>query len=314
MLAEQVRSGLVETVHDGAVAVVGPDGKLVAFTGDVERPFYFRSAAKPFQAAVCNRLGANVSREALALACASHDGEPVHVALVAAMLSEAELEERDLECPPAWPLRVSAARRLLASGASERRRIWHNCSGKHAAMLRAARSAGWETSGYLAADHPLQEQITVFMREVGGPVDPVGVDGCGAPVFATTTFGMARAFARLGTDEELADVFAAMHSYPALVSGYGNVDAELATHLDAVAKRGASGCLGLSLRSGVGIAVKAWDGSSETTGVAAVAALDHLGLLTDHARACLAAIAQPPVYGGGRPVGVFRPRVELSWR
>ncbi|MCA1735845.1 MAG: asparaginase [Actinobacteria bacterium] len=87
MLAEQVRSGLVETVHDGALAVVGPDGELVAWSGEVDRPFFFRSVAKPFQAAVCNRLGAALERESLALACASHDGEPVHVALVSALLA-----------------------------------------------------------------------------------------------------------------------------------------------------------------------------------------------------------------------------------
>lgn len=314
MLAEQVRSGLVETVHDGALAVVDPGGELVAWSGEIDRPYFFRSAAKPFQAAVCNRFGAGLDREKLALACASHDAEPVHVALVEAMLAEAGLDEEQLKCPPAWPLRASAARRLIAGGARQPRRLWNNCSGKHAAMLRAVQACGWDLEDYLSLDHPLQRQIVASMRELAGEVEPVGVDGCGAPVFATTATRMAQAFARLGSDEELAPIFDAMHAYPALVSGYGNVDAELATRLNVVSKRGAAGCLGLAFRSGYGIAVKAWDGNSEAAGIAMVAGLDQLGLLSDEARGGLARIARPPIQGGGKPVGVFRPLLELTRR
>ncbi len=314
MLAEQVRSGLIETVHNGSLAVVDVDGDLVAWSGDVDRPFYFRSAAKPFQAAVCNRLGAALAREKLALACASHDAEPVHVGLVHAMLTEAGLSEDQLACPPAWPLRPSAARRVAAAGEGEPRRIWNNCSGKHSAMLRAVQASGWDLDGYLSPEHPLQREIATFMRELAGPVEPIGIDGCGAPVFTTTAKRMAQAFARLGHDEELAPVFDAMHAYPALVSGYGNVDAAIATHLNAAAKRGAAGCLGVAIRGGYGIAVKAWDGELAAAGVALVATLDQLGMLTDAARSGLRPIAEPAVYGGGEPVGRFQSRLELSFK
>jgi len=314
VLAEQVRSGLVETVHDGALAVVGPDGGLVAWSGEVDRPFFFRSVAKPFQAAVCNRLGAALERESLALACASHDGEPVHVALVSALLAESGLTEAHLQCPEAWPLRSSATRRLVAAGSRGPRRMWNNCSGKHTAMLRATQASDWDLNTYLSPDHPLQQEITGYLRDLAGKVEPIGVDGCGAPVFATTATGMAQAFARLGSDGDLEPVYTAMHAYPALVSGYGNIDAQIATHLDAAAKRGAAGCLGVALRNGVGIAVKVWDGELKAAGVAVVAAIDQLGFLTDQSRSLLMEVAEPPVYGGGRPVGVFSSRLELSWR
>lgn len=313
MLAEQVRSGLVETVHDGSLAVVA-SGELLAWSGEIDQPFFFRSAAKPFQAAVCNRLGAALEREKLAVACASHDAEPVHVGLVASMLTEADLSEDQLGCPPSWPLRSSAVRRVAAAGASKPRRIWNNCSGKHTAMLRAAQASGWDLDGYLSPEHPLQQEIAAYMREIAGPVEPIGIDGCGAPVFTTTAKRMAHAFARLGADEELAPVFDVMHAYPALVSGYGNVDAAIATHLYAAAKRGAAGCLGVALQGGFGIAVKVWDGELDAAGVALVAALDQLGLLSDVARSGLASIAEPAVYGGGEPVGRFRSRLELSFK
>lgn len=122
MLAEQVRSGLVETFHDGAVAIVEPSGELIASAGEIDRPFFFRSAAKPFQAAVAQLCGAGLERERLALACASHSGEPVHIALVRSILGGAGLAEGDLRCPPDWPLRAEAARRLARSGEVAARR------------------------------------------------------------------------------------------------------------------------------------------------------------------------------------------------
>lgn len=314
MLAEEVRSDLVETVHDGAVAVVGASGELIASYGDIDRPFYFRSSAKPFQAAVSQACGAGLVREQLAVACASHDGEPVHVALVETILAGAGLSADDLGNRPGWPLAASAARRLVAAGAAQPSRLWHNCSGKHAAMLAATVASGWDPAGYLDLSHPLQIRIAEFMRDIAGPIDPIGIDGCGAPVHATTAREMARAFARLSSAAEFLEVFDAMHAFPALVSGVGNVDAAIATHLDAVAKRGAAGALGIGMRGRLGVAVKVWDGSGLVAGVAGVAALDQLGALTPYARDQLERHWHPPVKGGGRPVGRFESRLELRWQ
>jgi L-asparaginase II len=314
VLAEEVRSGLVETVHDGAVAIVSASGDLIASYGDIDRPFYFRSSAKPFQAAVSQACGAGLGREQIALACASHDGEPVHVALVESILASAGLTANDLRNPPGWPLAGSAQRRLAASGHTAASRLWHNCSGKHAAMLAATVASGWDPSTYLSPDHPLQVRITDSIRDVAGPVEPIGVDGCGAPVFATTARGMGRAFARLSVADEFLEIFDAMHAFPALVSGVDNVDAAIATQLDAVAKRGAAGAIGIGLRGRLGIAVKVWGGSGLIAGVAGLAALDQLGALTPFARERLQPHSHPVVKGGGEAVGRFEPRLELRWQ
>lgn len=314
MLAEEVRSGLVETVHDGAVAVVSASGDLIASYGEIDRPFYLRSAAKPFQAAVAQACGAGLAREQLALACASHDGEPVHVALVESMLVNAGLTGNDLRNPPAWPLSGAAQRRLAARGHTTPNRLWHNCSGKHAAMLAATVASGWDPANYLDPGHPLQARIIGSIRDVAGPVDPIGIDGCGAPVFATTARGMGRAFARLSVAGEFLEIFDAMHAFPALVSGVDNVDAAIATQLDAVAKRGAAGTIGIGLRGRLGIAVKAWAGSGLIAGVAALATLDQLGSLTPLARERLQRHSHPVVKGGGQAVGRFEPRLELRWQ
>jgi L-asparaginase II len=314
VLAEEVRSGLVETVHDGAVAVVSASGDLIASYGEIDRPFYFRSSAKPFQAAVSQACGAGLAREQIALACASHDGEPVHVALVESILASAGLTANDLRNPPGWPLAASAQRRLAAGGHTTPSRLWHNCSGKHAAMLAATVASGWDPSTYLDPHHPLQARITESISDLAGPVEPIGVDGCGAPVFATTARGMARAFARLSVAEEFLEIFDAMHAFPALVSGVDNVDAAIATQLDAVAKRGAAGAIGIGLRGRLGIAVKVWGGSGLIAGVAGLAALDQLGALTPFARERLQRHSHPVVKGGGQAVGRFEPRLELRWQ
>jgi len=312
MLAASVRSGLTETLHDGAVAVCRPDGSLVASAGDIDRPFFIRSASKPFQAYVSQSNGANLSTLQLAVAASSHRGHPVQVALVDEMLGSIGLSENDLGCPADWPSNRIAARRLFSAGESTPRRVWHNCSGKHSGFLRACVASGWSTADYLDPDHPLQRQVTALVTDLGGfDPEPVGVDGCGAPVHRTTVRTMARMFAALATAPEFSAVYTAMHRYPALVAGNGESDSQIATCLDAVAKGGAQGCMGVGLAAGFGLAVKSWDGSPLVPGIAAVATLDQIGLLNALARDRLASVARPVVRGGGRPVGEYEPRFEL---
>jgi L-asparaginase II len=314
LLAAKIRSGLVETIHEGAVAVVSEDGGLIAWSGDIDRPFFLRSAAKPFQALVSQQAGASLQPVELALAAASHDGEAVHVALVESMLSSVGLDPSHLGCPPSWPLSGKATRRHLALGQRKMRRVWHSCSGKHAAWLRACQSQTWPTDSYLSPDHPIQSRIVEVVTELGEyPVTPVGIDGCGAPVLRTTTRVMALLFSRLATLPALGEVFKAMHRYPALVSGTGNGDTAVATALNAAAKRGAAGCGGVAIEGRLGIAVKSWDGIQEVVDVAMVGALDALGELQGFSRQQLARVARPRVLGGGRPVGELEPRVELQW-
>ncbi len=309
------RSGLIETTHHGAVAVMSPDGGLIARSGDIDRPFYLRSAAKPFQAAVAQSMGAELAPVELAMASASHDGQPVHVSLVESMLLAVGLDALSLRCPAGWPLSAAAARRLAARGRTEPGRLWHNCSGKHAGWLRACVAGDLPIDDYLAPEHPLQQAIVRYVSELGDHrASPVGIDGCGAPVLRTSTRAMALLYARLGADPELRGVFTAMHRFPALVSGTGNGDTEIATALDVAAKRGAAGCIGVAVDGRLGVAVKSWDGSQVVADAAMVAALDARGELPPIARERLAPIAHPPTLGGGEPVGELRPRFELEWQ
>lgn len=313
MLASSIRSGLEETSHPGAVAVVDRDGRLVARHGDIDRVFYLRSAAKPFQAMVSQECGAGLNRLEMAVACSSHRGFPVQVALVESVLRRGGLDERALRCPADWPLAPHAARLVLRGGATEPRRLWHNCSGKHAGFLRACVAAGWPVETYLDSGHPIQVAVRSTISELSGfSVDPVGVDGCGAPVLRTTARAMATLYARLATDERLRDVFMAIRSYPALIAANGEGDSEIGAAAGVAAKGGAAGCVGVAVADNLGVAVKSWDGLGGVANLAAVAALDQLGLLAATARAALEPVSAPPVLGGGRRVGQFESRFDLE--
>lgn len=305
ILAVGERSGLIEEYHTGAVAVVDPAGNPIAVAGDIDRPFYIRSAAKPFQAFAALEAGLSLPMVQLAVACASHSGDPVHVALVEDILAAAALGTADLQCPPARPF-PSSDRRLAAGGDLEFAPVYHNCSGKHAAMLAACEAAGWEPSTYRDPDHPLQRRVASLLSEVTSmEVGSPGVDGCGAPVWRVTVLGLARAFSRLGSEERFDQVRTAMARYPMLVSGERRPDGLIGRWIGVPAKGGAAGCIGVSA-AGFGIGAKAWSGSGTVAAMGAIAGLDHLGVVTSSIAGGLEEVAEPPVLGGGKKVGRFR--------
>lgn len=313
MLAVQVRSGLVESYHQGAAAVFDPSSGVVLHTGDIDRPFFLRSSAKPFQAHVTQEAGAGLTPLELAMASASHRGLPVQVSIVAAILERGGLGEEALQCPADWPLAPLGMRLVAGEGATAPRRIWHNCSGKHAGFLRACVAQGWQTESYLDRGHPLQRRVIETVSELGGyDAEPVGVDGCGAPVLRTTVRAMATMFAGLATDPGLSGVLTAMHRYPSLVGINGSADTEIAIAANAAAKGGAVGCIGVALSGRLGIAVKSWDGNGTVAGLAAAAIVDELGGLSAAGRERLAAVLTPDVLGGGVPQGSIEPRLEME--
>jgi L-asparaginase II len=319
-LVRVVRSGLVESVHLGHAVVCDPHGRVLAAIGDPDRIVFSRSSMKPLQAAVSlRRIAEPLPHDLVAVMCASHNGEPVHVRVVRRLLRTGGLSERDLACPPDLPME-SQARRAAAGP----RRITHNCSGKHAGMLLACERSGAELASYLEPSHPLQREILRAVRSGTGVQRPViGVDGCGAPVHGLPLRGMATLFARLARPERLgrlgrlaARAVAAMRSAPYLVAGRGRSDTLL---MDAVpglvCKVGAEGlhCAAV-MDAGIGVAVRIDDGSDRAAAPALVRTLDLLGVLDEGQRARLASLAAPAVLGGGRPVGRFEVGFRLRRR
>ena len=303
VVAEVVRSGLVESRHRGAVAGLAADGTQVISTGGTAVPFFPRSANKPLQATAMLRAGLELDGELLALASASHSGEDFHVDGVRKILSGAGLTPADLGCPPSWPLDQETAIRLIARGEGMSR-IRMNCSGKHAAMLATCVVNGWPTGSYLDPRHPLQQVIRSTVEELAGQqAAATGVDGCGAPLFALTLAGLARAFLALvlaapGTPERrVAD---AMRAHPEWTSGTSRDERKL---MDAVpgllVKGGAEGVDAFALSDGRAGAVKIDDGAHRARTPVTVAALRLLGATVPDE------LATAPVIGGSAEVGVI---------
>ncbi len=306
MIVDSTRSGLVEAEHLVTGVAIDADGRILATLGDesLDREFFMRSAAKPFQAAMSLRHGADVRGERLALAAASHGGQPVHVAIVREMLAGAGLEEHHLLCPPDHPASMSAELLWSRMGHPGPERVFHNCSGKHAAMLRACVASDWPLE-YTAPDHPLQRAIAGYVAEVSGrPVEPHGVDGCGIPTLRTDATALARAFARLATDPDLAEISATMARLAPLTSDGDRAEAELARWFPGPVKGGAMGCIGAAWsEGGVGFATKCWSGLQQPAMVGLVTLIDRAGILGDHPLAMLEELRRPVVLGGGRAVG-----------
>src|SRR4051812_18685688 len=200
LLAEVVRSGVVESVHRGSVVGIDEGGDAVVEIGDVDAQIFARSSLKPLQALACLRAGWQpASVEEIALACASHSGEPGHLDVVRRILAAAGLDEKALDNIADLPLDAAAARAYVRTG-GEPDSLHQNCSGKHAAMLATCVANGWPVEGYRDAAHPVQRAVRDTMADVTGDViEHVAVDGCGAALFSCTLRGLARAFARIAS-------------------------------------------------------------------------------------------------------------------
>ncbi|MFJ4920849.1 asparaginase [Streptomyces sp. NPDC088725] len=306
VLAEDERSGFVEGLHRGSLVLLAADGSVERALGDPDRPVFPRSSNKPMQAAALLRAGLDLSGERLALAAASHSGEPFHLDLVRTMLAEYGLTAGDLQTPPDLPLDPVAAEAYLAAG-QVRERVTMNCSGKHTAMLAACALNGWPTDSYLHVDHPLQKLVRIVVEEAAGErVAAVGTDGCGAPLMALSLTGLARAFrtfvlAEPGTAERrVAD---AMRAHPEYVAGTRRHDTWLMREVPgALSKMGAEAVQAVALADGRALAFKIEDGGSRAIGPVLARALELLGIENE----VVGRIGSSPLLGGGAVVGGVR--------
>ncbi|HEX2447750.1 MAG TPA: asparaginase [Methyloceanibacter sp.] len=282
VLVEVTRGTLTESRHAGAIAVADANGSLVFSFGDVERPVYPRSAVKAMQAIPLVESGAAdafaLSDEELAVACASHSGEAVHLAAVRSLLAKAGLDEGYLACGAHWPVSETAMRELIRSGRRPQA-IHNNCSGKHAGMLAASVHLGFDPRGYERPGHPLQVMIAGIISETSGIAldrDRMGIDGCSVPTWALPLRALARGFARLGGGEGLAApraraagrLIQACFAAPVFVAGEGRFDTLVMEKLapSVFVKGGAEGVHCASLPElDLGIALKIDDGAKRGT-------------------------------------------------
>lgn len=350
-LTSVYRGTEVESFHTGSIAIVDSSGRLVAFFGDPAHTTCLRSAAKPFQAIPLLEYGGaeeyDLSAEEIALTCASHGGEPIHVATAAALLRKGEFDETDLLCGAHAPFEERAAAELRSSGDFPSA-LHNNCSGKHAGMLLATQVMDLAPTSYIDAEHPVQAIMRQTVAEFAGipAADiPLAIDGCGVPAYFLSLHRAAWAYARLmatgkspdlpGSLERYADsatrVIDAMTSFPEYVAGAWSMTTPLmeAFEGELLAKEGAEGFYAMALSPDLvaqlsprlrcdpslplGIALKIYDGSM-TRGRTPVIlrTLEVLGLDVD-ARPELEPFRKWPLRNVvGRVVGHVRSEFELE--
>ncbi len=312
-LAVLERSGFVESVHIGSAVVVAGDGSVVTALGDVTAPIYPRSAMKPFQALAAMQSGVPLRGVQVAIAAGSHTGSFEHMDVVAGMLKAAGLGEDDLGCPPAWPGDSTARAGFVRAGRG-RSRLAMNCSGKHAAFLWACVENGWDKSGYLEPNHPMQRAVRTVVEEyTGETVQHTGVDGCGAPVMAVSLTGLARAFSILAkapsdknANARMATIATSMLDYPWAVEGHNKPNTVIMDELGIVAKMGAEGVLAMATPTGACVAVKILDGNGRAASLVGLTMLAASGAVDGSAVAGILDKVVPPVMGGSHRAGSLR--------
>src|SRR6185437_14272348 len=207
ILVEVTRGPLVESIHRGSIAIADASGTLIFALGDIDTPVYPRSSLKPIQTLPLIESGAaeafGLTEEEIALACASHSGEPMHTQRVAAWLSSIGCAESDLACGP-HPPRYEPAWEEMVKRGEHPSRLHNNCSGKHAGFLTLAKHWDIATNGYERVDHPVQQEVMATLSRLSGVSNlPYGIDGCAAPNFALPLLGFARALAQLADPSAL---------------------------------------------------------------------------------------------------------------
>lgn len=293
VVVEVLRGRLVESAHRGSIIVVDASGKTLFEAGDAERPVFPRSAVKALQALPLVESGAadayGFGDRELALACASHSGEPPHAELAKAMLAKAGMDPDALECGAHWPSSQGALVALARTGGTPSA-LHNNCSGKHAGFVCTCRHLGIPNLGYVKPEHRFQEMVRETMESVTGAVHDEanrGTDGCSIPTFAVPLRNLALGFARMASGAGLAPerakaarrLMAACMAEPFMVAGTGKADTELMQTAPGriFVKVGAEGVYCAAVPElGYGIALKCDDGSGRAAEVMIAAVLGKL--------------------------------------
>ncbi|MBP2002469.1 L-asparaginase II [Paenibacillus shirakamiensis] len=293
MMIKEYRGNWMENAHYGHISIVNEYGEVVYALGDPHYRAFTRSSAKPLQAIPGIRAGIHehygLSTKEVAVMTASHRSEEVHVQTLEHLSEKVEIGEHCLVCAPSLPLDEGSKEDWLRAGGG-RRRLYHNCSGKHLGVLAYSKMMGYSLQGYDQPDHPAQQEIIeTFATMTGMSTDDLiqGTDGCGFPVFALPLSNLAYGYVKLACPDLIQDeatrvavetITSAMNTYPILVGGSDRVDSLLLKDQNIIAKGGFKGVYCFSLKKErLGIAFKILDGSEEEWGWVVQSILEQIG-------------------------------------
>lgn len=303
-LASIDRNGLIESRHIGAFVVVDREGSIIESGGDIDATIFPRSTLKPFQAIATLRAGADLNGVELVLGTASHCGSHRHTDGIEAMLTHDGLSVDDLGCPAQWAMGLPEKAERIAEGQGPQR-VTMNCSGKHAAFLRACVTNGWDTKTYLDPEHPLQKAIRAVIEEFTGATELwPAVDGCGAPLYGLSLRALGTGIARVtdGHDANAEKLVEAIRGNAWALDGPGRDNTRVIEATGAIAKIGAEGVL-IIAKDGIAVALKCLDGSDRANTAVAMTLLARHGVIDRSVAEEVIAELVEPIMGGGNVVG-----------
>lgn len=325
IFVENVRGDWVENSHRGAAIIVDQKGDAIAEWGNVEIPVYARSSIKPLQAIALFESGAvekyGITSEEVALACASHAGEDIHVDRVAKWLGQLGVTQDSLNCGAVRPSNRKTYEALLCSD-SVPTPLHNPCSGKHTGFLSVALAKGYSIQGYADPLHPVQGYVLSILEDVM-QIDaahmPQALDDCGLPALAFPLRNIALGMARFGTHATgisksrrgvMGKICGAIKKFPHLLAGTGRFDTTVieSTAGKIITKVGADAVYTATIpQKGLGIALKIDDGNIRAAEVAMGAILSSLKLLEAPAQARLASFLHPTIRNiNGKDTGMIR--------
>lgn len=299
VLAEVIRNGVVESLHAGHLVILSADGSVDLTLGSQSLPIFPRSSVKSLQASAMVRAGLKLNPEQLAVVCASHSGSEEHFRVIRSILATVGLDESALRCALGSPIGKAEA---AAWGDKPATRLAMNCSGKHSGMIATSAINGWDVETYTDPQHPLQLAIEREIETMAGEkLQNIAADGCGAPLFAISTLGLAKAIHTLtvSTDPVHQEVISAVRANPIMIAGIDRLDTRLMQNVPGLfMKGGAEGVQVISLPDGRTAAYKFADGTNRADGVVAHSVLKRWGIDAPSERV--------DVLGGGKVVGEIR--------
>ncbi|MCQ6561428.1 asparaginase [Paenibacillus mendelii] len=322
-LVEEYRGGTLENVHYGAITVVDEKGKVLYKAGDPDHMTFLRSAAKPFQAIPVMKRRVDevygLSGQEAALFAASHRGEAFHIDALDSILRKTGIQEEGLHCCATYPLNEDAKAERHRDH-EPKRKIFHNCSGKHSGLIALSKHMGWDEKTYYKPEHPVQKEILealAYIAEVPEASIPQGIDGCGLPIFALPLNKIALAYLKLAcpdliddaaTRDAAARMARLMNEYPDMIADTQFVCSALLKDPNLAAKGGAKGVYGIGLRKErIGISLKVSDGSEQVWPCIIASILEHIGYDNkDTINRLYALVPNTIVNDGGTVVGERR--------
>ena len=294
-MVEITRSNDVESVHYGTAVLINSSGEVLKEWGNSDLLIYPRSALKPIQSLNLYKDGVaeglKLSDEYIALTTASHHAEDLHQKMITEWLQKINIGEDKLCCGADWPWNMDDKFKANLKY-KKKRRIFHNCSGKHCGHLAVSKYKDLPIENYNQNNHPIQKELINLIENLSNfKIKNIGIDGCTLPnpLIPLKKFALAAAkivdYKSLNEASDIAKrIFDSCVKFPEITGGSKSVNCAL-TKLSkgkAFFKNGAEGVfVAIIPEQKSALAVKITDGAARAAEVAIAGLISELKIIDE---------------------------------